>query len=290
VTDWIALALCGTAWLAYAIYVAQNWDSFVQDMSFAVRWKKKASALDADYWLQTLTAGRLLFWYILAGLVAWGRSYRAPSTRLALVALGLATVPRSPGDWYYEIFGGLAFLFTGLLFLDLAGIAIKRHGANRDGWTRRLAPLAPLVPLILAGGWLGWIEAPVGYPHNMEIAGMRIRSQPSYIDSQDREAVAAYLGNLASREEPVLLRFIPDSDSLLFHDLEGGSLRFIQPTRYATPPDAMIVHYSTLIPRGGLWHKRLIRQNKRKWRPIRARNKKERWVHNFPVEKAGRSD
>jgi hypothetical protein len=65
-----------------------------------------------------------------------------------------------------------------------------------------------------------------------------------YFDAGDRALVARTLQNL---EKPMTVQFLPDADSLLFHDLRGAELAITQATFHDRLADVYVFHDSVWL-------------------------------------------
>jgi hypothetical protein len=69
-----------------------------------------------------------------------------------------------------------------------------------------------------------------------------------YCSSAERLHVEAFIRNVTRKDGPTVIQFLPDADSLLFHDMRSSSIHFLQQTYLATRPDVYILHDSPWFP------------------------------------------
>jgi len=272
------LAVAALAWLAYAVYVGAHWAAFENDMRYQVAWRGQPGPLDAAFWSQWATPDRVATAAALLALGGAGLALRSPATALLVVAVPLHLIPKNPGDWFYEIHGGLVFALVAVVALDLAGRLIER--ARLRGGARHALAAAAFAAAVGAGFRLGWVESPKGYPDDMTVAGMRIDTGEPYVDAEDERAVRAFLLAEGSGAEPVTVRFFPWADALLFHDLRSENLRLIQPTCHPARADVSVIHLSRLVPEMlGFFNRQRMTRRVADFPRIRARSATEQWIY-----------
>ena len=283
---WGLLWLSGVAilWITYGAYVLHNWNDFVSDMAFQLRWKRFMDGATGGTWVRALRGENALP-ALLTALLAIHAAYLGsaltplfafivPVRVLALTALG----------WSYDVYTALEYFLICCLGVDAVWTACTRLPARFVRERHVLAACAATLALAVLSHHLLTSDSPVTRSTTVAIANIDDRSAPAYFEPADAEAVRAYLGSLRNQGTEVIVQFSPLSDALLFWDLEGSGLRFSQPTFYAHPADVYIVHQSRHLSER---HRKMIEDGIAfqgislpfdQWQVIRSRDETERWL------------
>jgi hypothetical protein len=80
---------------------------------------------------------------------------------------------------------------------------------------------------------------------------MRKSLAPEYDTPVDRAAVRTYLKSITPPPggRPIAVQFLPDAEALLYEDLRGPTLKYVQQTFYEYGYDVMVFHDSAWFPR-----------------------------------------
>jgi hypothetical protein len=278
-----ALAGVAVAWLGYLAYVALHWEGFVHDLAFQLSWKEQGGPLDLAFWARLVGIDRWPVWGAIALVYFAGRRLGSPAARLVAILVPLNLLPRAPGEWYYEVFGALAFALAGVALLDLGSRGLDRWRGTAV--RRRIATVLGVVALLGVGRQARWIEDAVSYPYSMRVADMAISPKPVYFTDEDARAVRTLLEAEAAartateRQRPLSVLFVPWADALFFHDLDGRRFSLEHPTFRTVQPDLTIVHMSELIPASDLYYgKHRLHKVLRAYPRFHTRDEAEQWV------------
>jgi hypothetical protein len=182
----------------------------------------------------------------------------------------------------YEVYLALAQLLVAVACVETAYDVAARRAGSRARVPALAAAAAGLLLAIGLNGALSHGPLALGSVRASTVHPEPIAGVP-YFDASDRRAVRAYLDSLRGSGRELTVQFLPWSDALLFHDLDGAGLRLQQPTRHERPSDVSILHESRwisdelqqtsgilLIHREGATRDRLVE--------IHSRDGTERWL------------
>lgn len=282
--EWLALALAGLAWAAYALYVAQHLVQFRADMQFQFGQKAERSGgvLSA---LRRLAHPALALPCLAVAAAALARALgrRLASAPLLAWAIPLAAVTGALRGWPYNVYAALLALVAAILASELLLDALDRTRAPAP--LRRLAPAALALGLALAGQ-LAYRQAA---PFTSDVARAQVPTAATagvpFLTAEDRRVLAERVRALrGSPERPVTVLFLPMAEALFFADLDGDGRRLVFPILRREPADVVILHESRHFPfelREDLrlwaqaWQGIALRSER--WPLVRERDGTERW-------------
>jgi hypothetical protein len=237
------MLLAISSWAVYTAHVAGQWSAFLTDLEQQYVWKRAELAMGGGPWQRltqpsvlTVSVGLTLGW---AGALRFARH----TLSIAAIASGLLVQVVLTTGWLYDLYGALLYLLVAILIGEVAS-SVAGHGHRAQKPSLRLAVVLAVSSVLAAGMFLA-VTRDSFANHSAEYASVRAPSQSAgYFDAGDRALVARTLQNL---EKPMTVQFLPDADSLLFHDLRGAELAITQATFHDRLADVYVFHDSVWL-------------------------------------------
>ena len=284
--DLIMIGLVLIAWLLYLAYVCVQWEAFANDMGWQLRWKAYVSGnmkavLSRVKWPAAAIPGAL----IVGGLIYSTRA-TLPALFLLVYATPILLLSVTHVGWPYDIYPAFMYLLVSVALLEVGTHHIA--GALRLESAASRRTLALVGCLIIAGFdyWAFRNERLLSHTPERSTVRLEGPSDVPYFARSDDEAIRQFLGSLES-SGPVSVVFFPWAEALLFHDMEGESLRFMQPTFHEGHADVQVFHQSRHIP---AWvvdimlrqvtSQQGISRELGQWEVIHSRDETEVWRYN----------
>jgi hypothetical protein len=274
----VLAALC---WAAYAIHVATHWDDFVTDFGSQLAWKRAEFSMSGGVSARLVKPAVMVVSLLLA--LGWAGALRFARHALpfAFFASGLLLQVLLTTGWLYDLYAALLYLLVAILGVEVMSALVTTELAERPASARIAAMLA--VVAVMAAGLLFGLTRDSFANQSPEYVRTHAKTESSvYVRDSDRAAVSRALRSLP---KPVTVQFLPDGDSLLFHDVRSSGLRFSQASFYETRADAYVYHDSIWLHpfvRGLMQGRLAMRQGIGvpidRWRVLASRAGTDRWL------------
>ena len=282
--DLLVIGLVGISWLGYAAYVALSWDAFVADIGVQLTWKRFESQ-GATGMLGRLSKPLMLVWVTsLAAALAFAAKRRlavlAPLCATAVASLALSVVMVG---WMYEVYPAFGLMIAAVIVLEALAAFI---GTALSGTRARGAALAAAALAMVAVSGSIIIYDPHITESVRRSTVFRRTPAPAYFVPEDRAPVVAFLASLRDEPRTARVQFLPDADSLLFHEQRSPGLEFVMHTHHHMPnADVFLFHDSVWLPTFArqtnmLWLAMAqgIPVPVERWSVIHERDRTERWL------------
>lgn len=239
--DLATFAAVALLWLAYAFHLSRHWGEFVEDMTTQIRWKQTEAALNGTALSRLLEPFRVSVCAILVVVFGLGMRFGARVGAHCALALPLLIGSGIAVGWLYEVYAALGTLLVCMAALELAAVLGNRLG-DKAGVAVTVAAAAAL------GAGVFWIRTHPFLMASVQRATIPSQSDAMYCTNAEREQVEAFIRRAVRKDRPIVVQFLPDADSLLFHEMRSESVRFLQQTYFSTRPDVYILHDSPWFP------------------------------------------
>jgi hypothetical protein len=239
--DLATFAAVAALWLAYAFHLSRHWAEFVEDMTTQIHWKQTEAALNGTALSRLLEPFRVAVCAILVVVFGLGVRFRARVGAFCALALPLLVGSGIAVGWLYEVYAALGTLLVCMAALEL----VSELGTRLD---RKAGVAITVAAAAVLGAGVLWIRTHAFLMASVQRATIPSRSDAMYCSSEERQHVEAFVRRAVRKDGPTVIQFLPDADSLLFHDMRSPSVRFLQQTYFATRPDVYILHDSPWFP------------------------------------------
>jgi len=228
-------------WLVYAFHLSRHWAAVVEDMTTQITWKQTEAALNGTAMSRLLEPFRIAICASLAVVLGLGMHFGARVGAFCALALPLLIGSGVAVGWLYEVYAALGTLLVGMAALELAAVL-----------SARLENKARIAATVAAAAVLGAAAWRLG-KHPFLTASVQRATIPSrpdalYCSTGERRQIEAFIRHAVRKDGPTVIQFLPDADSLLFHDMRSSSVQFLQQTYFATRPDVYVLHDSPWFP------------------------------------------
>jgi len=228
-------------WVGYAIHLGRHWAEFVYDMTTQIHWKQTEAALNGTVTSRLLEPFRVAVCAALVAVFGLALRFGARVGALCAFALPLLVGSGIAVGWLYDVYTALGTLLVCMATLELAAVL-----------STRLEPKAGAAVTVAAAVVLGagarWLGTRPSLMASVERATIQSQADVVYSTAEERQQVAAYIKRAVRNDRPIVIQFLPDADSLLFHEMRSSQVQFLQQTYFATRPDAYILHDSPWFP------------------------------------------
>jgi hypothetical protein len=228
-------------WVLYAVHLGSHWSAFVDDMAVQMQWKRTEAALNGTVWSRMLEPFRIAVCATLLVTFVLAYHFRARVGALAALALPLLVGSGVTVGWLYDVYAGFGTLLVGMAVLELGAVLASRLDAKK-------ALAVNLAASVLLGSGALWVRK-----HPFLMASVTRATMPpgrgvAYCTRAEHDLVEAYIKRAVRKDGPIVVQFLPDADSLLFHEIRSASVQFLQQTYFSTRPDVYILHDSPWFP------------------------------------------
>jgi hypothetical protein len=244
------LAVIGAAvlaWALYAFHVSQHWAAFVRDIGAQILFKRYVSAADGGAMARITEP--VVWGSALALLVALVCARRARTTVGALGAFAGALLVQTvtAAGWLYEVYPAMAVLVASVVALESV-----LEMARLSPWPpqTRIGVSVAVALLLVAFDASAYLHNAF-LERSLERATVIRKSlEPAYDLPADRDVIRRYLTSITPPpgSRPLAVQFLPDAEALLYEDLRGPTLKYVQQTFYEHRYDVVLLHDSAWFP------------------------------------------
>jgi len=271
----IAFALL--CWTGYVVHIAQAWDEFLTDMWAQLRFKALVSLSEGGFRKRIMERPFLFAFAILAAAQYPAWKLRVPVRPLSVLAAAFLGQTLVAAGWLYEVYAGMAALVASLVALEVFVVWASR------AWPRAaFAPHVVLSTALVVANFAFVVQSEFVNRSLARATVVRPTLEPSYLTEEDGAVVRAYIRANTPMHGKLVVQFIPDADALLYADLRGPHVSFVQQTFYEGRFDLVIAHESVWFPKWirDLQIMKLFAMQGRQPRAemLRFRDGTERWV------------
>ncbi len=239
---WIAVGICVALWLAYAVYVAKNWDGFVSDMGFQFHRKGLRNWVE-----EFISPNSLRFLVFLLPGAVWAVMRERTLLALVFTALSLWALYITGGEMWYRIFYVIAVLFAVIVTATAAQRLMREWGFLKSGWKQA-------VWVVLAAMFVIWpnlkfrnIDPLWEYPRSLSFYNMGPQLDIPYNEPADKAAVLSAVRQMLG-DSVHYMEFNPTADAFMFTELRSDKLSFSIPLFCERRPDFLLYHDSPTLP------------------------------------------
>ena len=284
--DVIVVGLALISWLLYVAYVFVYWEAFLNDMGYALRFKRFVSGEAGGVLARAKSPEGMIPGISIAMGLIYATRAALPALFLLVYAAPLLLLSVSHIGWPYDIYAAFMYLLLSVILLEVGTHHMGRALRLESGVPRRALVVTGF--LIIAGFDCWALRNLRLLSDTPAISTVRPEgsSDVPYFTGSDDEAVRQFLRSLES-SGPASVVFYPWADALLFHDMESENLRLMQPTFHEGHADVQIVHQSRHIPgwvvermQHQIVSQQGIHRNLDQWEIIRSRDGTEFWRYN----------
>ena len=284
--DVIVVGLALISWLLYVAYVFVYWEAFLNDMGYALRFKRFVSGEAGGVLARAKSPEGMIPGISIAVGLIYATRAALPALFLLVYAAPLLLLSVSHIGWPYDIYAAFMYLLLSVILLEVGTHHMGRALRLESGVPRRALVVTGF--LIIAGFDCWALRNLRLLSDTPAISTVRPEgsSDVPYFTGSDDEAVRQFLRSLES-SGPASVVFYPWGDALLFHDMESENLRLMQPTFHEGHADVQIVHQSRHIPgwvvermQHQIVSQQGIHRNLDQWEIIRSRDGTEFWRYN----------
>lgn len=240
-TDLAVLGAAALFWLLFVLHVNRHWNAFMEDMTSQIRWKQSEAALNGPLLTRLLQPFRAVTAAVLVIAAVPALRLRARVGAMACLGSSFLVGSGFTYGWLYEVYSAMGALFAAMILLELANGLGERVSSSR-------------VPFVIAGagavlsGGLVWISTHPFLMASVHRATIKAAPGAVYCTTQEHDLVEGFIKRAIRKNGPIVVQFLPDADSLLFHDLRSPSVQILTQTYFSTRPDVYILHDSPWFP------------------------------------------
>jgi hypothetical protein len=210
-------------------------------MASQLKWKRSEAILSGPLLGRLINPFRVVAAATL--VLAFAVALRSGARVGALIALGLSLLLGSgfAVGWLYEVYGAFGALIAAMVVLELCAVLAER-------FIPRAAALATAGASLSLSAGAALISKHPFLMTSVLRATLPAARYPEYCTKEEHFLVESFIRSSIRPNRPINVQFLPDSDSLLFHDLRSSSVRILTQTYFSTRPDVYILHDSPWFP------------------------------------------
>lgn len=278
-------------WCLYLTYVTQHWADFVSDIGFQMSFKTGLNQISNGGFLGRLLLPENIVIVILSVIfLLWKRPL--PARFLMVFAAPLFMIKTFSVGFTYVVFTQWLYLVLTIMVVDILSEIVRDLMPDAKRYARYSVTALLVLVAIGIHVSLGNIVYPIGSLQTLTLLKVPNPQGEPYMSDAEEIKVREYLLSVETSERPIKVQMFPSADALLFHDLDGDGIRFIQNTFYdQRKADVYIVHQSKYLPKQLadltnvlLIYKAGIKQKIEEWDVLIQRDNTEKWLV-YPAEK-----
>lgn len=243
-SDRVLVALGLLAVAAYGVFAILHWQALLSDVGSQFSDKAKNYSMLVTLLKPGVLSSVVLVISVSALHVLLLRKVQP----LVVLSLALLLPQLVADELFYGVYTNIAYLTALPLAMDVLAHIIRRWKPRHQVVLGSALSILLAVALLAVARHINFVESPIGYPHHVTFAGMRLSVRQSYLTPEDKavvlQAVQTQLAGSVGRR----VQFYPAADGLLFWPEQGRDFLPYQPIDSDVPPDAVVLHMSWYFP------------------------------------------
>jgi len=256
VDKWLLLLPLGL-WSAYLVYIGAHYREFQAHMPLQFTWKKQMLSLQGGVFWESLKPSQFLGVAILLACVLYARHKKLPYYLLAAFAVSAKMLVLTAAGEQYGVYDALFSLIVSVLVILTVAQVVR--GTRLPLAAQEAVLGVALVALTGAGYAIDHLGLPTDRWGRAGVFGSLPPGNNTYLSSEEEQHIRNFIASLHS-PKPIRIQFYPESEALLFQDVDGERIRLCHPTFcervdpvtkwtvYKAPADVHIVHLSAYTP------------------------------------------
>lgn len=257
IVDMLLMLIPVGLWSAYFVHIGFHWREFLAHMPLQFTWKKQMFNLQGGLLWEFLKPSQFMGVAVLFACVLYIRRKGLPLYLLVVFAASAKVLVFTAAGEQYGVYDALFSLIVFVLvILTLLHALLEKRLPSR---VRYAALGIALAGLTGAGYAMDQLGIPTDSWSRASVFGRIPPTGDVYISAEEEGYIRDFIASLRFPKS-IRIQFYPESEALLFHDVEGEKIRLNHPTFYErvdpvtkwtvykTVADVHIVHLSKHMP------------------------------------------